>query len=210
MPSTDLLIAFLAATLVFAYMPGPAMLYAAAQTVAKGRRGGWLAALGLHIGGYAHIIAASLGLAVLFQIVPVLYMAFKFAGAAYLIWLGVKLFMARQAPVTTSPQMGASAPRKAFWESITVELLNPKAALFYVAFLPQFTDPAAAFPVWLQLFILGTMVNFLFTSADIFCILLADRVTAFLRGSRSAGRLAQRIGGGVMIGLGLNVALNRQ
>jgi threonine/homoserine/homoserine lactone efflux protein len=209
MPSLDLLIAFVVATAVFAYMPGPAMLYAAAQTVARGRRAGWLAALGIHIGGYAHVIAASLGLAVLFTVVPVLYVVLKFAGAAYLIWLGFKLFFSKDAE-PGSLKIDAKLPRKAFWESITVEVLNPKTAIFYVAFLPQFTDPSATLPVWLQLFILGTVVNVVFSSADVLCVLLADKVTSFLKSSKSAGRLFQRVGGSILIGLGLNIALSRQ
>lgn len=210
MPSIELLFAFFAAALIFAYMPGPAMLYAAAQTIARGRKAGWMAALGIHIGGYVHVIAAAAGLAMLFEVVPSLYMALKLVGAAYLIWLGLKLFLAKEAIPTSSAAVKAKAPRRAFWESITVEVLNPKTAIFYLAFLPQFTDAAAAFPVWLQLLILGTLVNILFSSADVLCVLLSDRVSAFLQGSRSVSRLAQRIGGGVLLALGVNVAISRQ
>ena len=126
----------------------------------------------------------------------------------------MKLFLSKEAIPATSLQIDAASTvrsfsGRAFRESITVEVLNPKTAIFYVAFLPQFTDPGAAFPVWLQVFILGTVVNMLFTSADLICVLLADRVTGFLRASRSASRMAQRIGGSILIALGLNVALNR-
>ncbi|WP_338608768.1 LysE family translocator [Pelagibacterium nitratireducens] len=210
MPSIEILIAFFVATFVFAYMPGPAMLYAVAQTIARGRRAGWMAALGIHIGGYAHVVAAAAGLALLFEIVPPLYIALKLIGAAYLVWLGLKLFLAKESSATSSLQVESKSPRRAFWESITVEVLNPKTAIFYVAFLPQFTDAGAGFAVWLQLLILGTIVNVLFSSADALCVLLADRVTNFLRASRSANRLAQRIGGGMLMALGINVALSRQ
>ncbi|MAN77746.1 MAG: amino acid transporter [Rhizobiales bacterium] len=210
MPSIEILIAFFAATSVFAYMPGPAMLYAAAQAIARGRRAGWMAALGIHIGGYAHVVAAAAGLAVLFEIVPPLYLALKLVGAAYLVWLGLKLFLAKETLATSNIQVEAKAPRRAFWESITVEVLNPKTAIFYVAFLPQFTDAATGFPVWMQLLILGTIVNVMFSSADVLCVLLADRVKKFLSSSRSANRLAQRTGGGILMALGINVALSRQ
>jgi len=210
MPSIEFLVAFLIATSIFAYMPGPAMLYTAAQTMARGRKAGWLAALGIHVGGYAHVAAAALGLAVLFDLVPVLYIVLKLAGAAYLIWLGIKLFLSKQ-PITTSTAIiDAKSPRRAFWESVTVEVLNPKTAVFYLAFLPQFTDPNAAFPIWVQLFVLGTVVNIVFSSADVLCVLLADKVTSFVRTSQSAGRFVQRVGGSILIALGLNVALNRQ
>ena len=89
MPKLDLLIGFLLATSVFAYMPGPSTLYATAQTLAPGKRGGLLAALGIHTGGYVHVIAATIGLAALFEVIPILYTVMKLAGAAYLVWPGV-------------------------------------------------------------------------------------------------------------------------
>lgn len=208
MPSLDVLVAFVIATAVFACMPGPAMLYAVAQTMARGKRGGWLAALGIHLGGYVHVVAASLGLAVLLTLVPALYLAVKLAGAVYLVWLGVKLFLSKQGATVITPGSEGKMPRRIFWESIVVEMLNPKTALFYVAFLPQFTDPSAAFPVWLQLFILGTVVNFVFSSADVLCVLLTGRLAVFLRASRAA-LMVRRIGGGILIALGVKVALSR-
>ncbi len=95
MPSSELLIAFLVTAAIFAFIPGPAMLYAAARTLAGGRWSGLMATLGIHIGCYAHIVAAATGLSILFHAVPVLYMAVKLVGAAYLIWLGVSMFRAR-------------------------------------------------------------------------------------------------------------------
>ena len=210
MPATDPLIAFALATAIFAYLPGPAMLYAAAQTMAGGRRAGWLAALGIHVGGYAHVVAAALGLAVLFQAVPVAYAAVKLAGAGYLVWLGVGMIRAGGSLAAPDPGSVAGAPRRAFWQSVTVEVLNPKAAIFYLAFLPQFTDPAATLPVWVQLFVLGTLVNLMFSSADVACVLLADRMASALRGSARAQRLIRRTGGAILVGLGLNLALGRQ
>lgn len=209
MPSTELLLAFFIATAVFAYMPGPALLYAAAQTMARGRRAGWLAALGLHVGGYVHVAAAALGLAVLFQAVPVLYLTLKFAGAAYLIWLGVRMFRNKDEITAPRPEIKLQSPRRAFWESVTVEALNPKTALFFLAFLPQFTDASASLPIWAQLFVLGTIVNLTFSSADVLCVILADKVTNTLKNARSAGWLAPRLGGSILVALGLNLALNR-
>ena len=209
MPPAELLLAFLAATAVFAWMPGPAMLYAAAQTMARGRRAGWMAALGIHLGGYVHVIAAAAGLAVLFAAVPVLYAVLKIAGAAYLVWLGLKLVLSRAPVAVSGLVVEPLSPRRAFWESVTVEVLNPKTALFYLAFLPQFTDPAAALPVWAQLVILGTVVNVMFSSADVGAVLLADRVTGALRASDRAARVVRRAGGTILMGLGVNLALSR-
>ncbi|MGE0624128.1 MAG: LysE family translocator [Pseudomonadales bacterium] len=210
MPELDVLAAFLLAAAVFAYMPGPAMLYATAQTIARGRRAGWMASLGIHLGGYVHVAAAALGLAALFSVVPTAYLVLKLAGAAYLIWLGSKFLFGRTGVTSLPEDLAALSPQRAFWESVTVEVLNPKTALFFVAFLPQFADPAAAFPVWVQLLLLGTVVNLLFSSADVFCVLLADRIASTLKQSRSVERLARRIGGGILVALGLNLALSRQ
>lgn len=210
MPSTDLLFAFFLAAAVFAYMPGPAMLYTTAQTIARGRRAGWMAALGIHLGGYVHVLAAAFGLAALFAVVPALYVMVKLAGGAYLIWLGVMLITARSETSTAPAAMAPKSPRRAFWESVTVEVLNPKTALFFLAFLPQFTDPAASLPIWAQLLVLGAIVNAMFSSADIVCVVLADRISAMFRTSPAIGRITRRIGGGILVALGLNHVLDRQ
>lgn len=210
MLSADWLLSFLAATLLLAYMPGPGTLYAAAQTVALGRRAGLMAALGLHIGGYLHVIAAAIGLSALFHAVPALYLLVKLLGAAYLIWLGGKMIWHASVnrkqevePVSGSQKTG----RRAFFESVFVEALNPKTALFFIAFLPQFVVPAAHIPVWLQFLLLGTFVNIAFSSADLVCVYFAGIVVDKLRQSSRTGRLLEAIGGSILFGLGANLAL---
>lgn len=210
MPSVELLLAFLAATVVFAYLPGPAMLYAAAQSIARGRRAGWLAAIGIHVGGFAHVAAAALGLAVLFEAVPILYTVFKIMGAIYLIFLGARLFLSQDRVATSVLEVDVRASKRAFWDSVAVEVLNPKSAIFYVTFLPQFTDPTASFPMWLQLLVLGTVVNVIFSSGDVVAVLLADKVSAVLKRSTAAAGIVRKIGGSILVGLGLNVALSRE
>ncbi len=209
MPSADLLLAFLAATAVFAYMPGPAMLYAAAQTVARGRRAGFMACLGIHMGGYVHVIAAAFGLAALFAAVPVLFTALKIAGAIYLVWLGLTMIRRRGEAVELDGILPARSARRAFFDSILVEVLNPKAALFYLAFLPQFVDPAAAFPLWVQFLILGTVVNAMFASADLVAVWLSARMVQRLRRSDRVQRWMRLIGGTLLVGLGARLALER-
>ncbi|KQY21001.1 LysE family translocator [Rhizobium sp. Root483D2] len=209
MPPIELLIAFIATTAVFAYIPGPAMLYAAAQTMARGRWSGLMAALGIHIGGYAHVLAAAAGLTILFHAVPALYLIVKLAGAAYLVWLGISLFRAKVEGDDALPGIEPKSGRRAFFESVTVEVLNPKTAIFFVAFLPQFVDPSAVFPVWLQLAILGAIVNLIFSSADLVCVFLAGAVMTRLRRSSGAQRLLQRAGGTMLIGLGTHLALQK-
>ncbi|MEM8773413.1 MAG: LysE family translocator [Pseudomonadota bacterium] len=206
MPSFDILLAFLISTAVFAYVPGPAILYATAQTISGGRRAGFAAALGLHMGGYLHVAAAAFGLAIVFKIVPSLFTVLKLIGAAYLIWLGVKMIRSTASNPTAANPDTYPPKSSSFWQSATVEMLNPKTALFYLAFLPQFTDPMAAFPIWLQLLILGTVVNLMFSSADIVCVVLADRLTRLARQSSKISQLMHRLGGGILIFLGLRLA----
>jgi len=208
MPSLDLLLVFAAATVVFAYMPGPALLYTAAQTIARGRRAGLMAALGVHLGGYVHVFAAALGLSVIFQLVPEAYVTLKIAGAVYLVWLGIGIIR-RRLDGGTLREPPARSARRAFVESMTVEVLNPKTAIFFLAFLPQFVDPAASLPVWLQFLILGMVVNLASSSADLVCITLAASVVRRLTASGWGERLARWTGGTLLIGLGLHLAFDR-
>ena len=205
MADTDTLIAFLLAGAIFAYMPGPALFYATAQTIARGRRGGLMAAFGIHLGGYFHVIAAALGLGFLLSQVPVAYLVIKFAGAAYLIWLGFR--MITQPVDETAHEPVASTPRRTFIQSVLVEVLNPKTALFFIAFLPQFVDPAAALPAWLQFLILGIIVNVVFSSADIVAVALAHHIVGRIKQSLRGRRIARWIGGSILAGLGLRLGL---
>lgn len=210
MPAIEILLTFAVTTALFAFIPGPAMMYAAARTLAGGRSAGLMASLGIHIGCYAHVVAAAAGLSVLFHAVPALYLAVKLAGAAYLVWLGISLFRGTGGSSAGLPHdLPRKSGRRAFAESVAVEVLNPKTAIFFLAFLPQFVDPAAALPVWAQLLILGTVVNLTFSLADIVCVLIAGRLVEAMRHSSRAQRMAQRLGGGVLVGLGVQMALQR-
>ncbi|MCF3641904.1 LysE family translocator, partial [Rhizobium sp. TRM95111] len=195
MLTTDMFIVFLATTAIFAYVPGPAMLYAAAQTMARGRTSGLMAVLGIHVGGYAHVLTAAAGLSVLFHAVPILYTAVKLAGAAYLVFLGIRLFRTGGPADEALPLAGPKSAGRAFVESVAVEVLNPKTAIFFVAFLPQFTDMSSGVPVWLQFAVLGAIVNAMFSSADLVCVLLAGAVMRRLRQSGRLQRLMRRAGG---------------
>ncbi len=208
MADTQILLAFLATAAVFAYFPGPAMLYTAAQTVARGRGAGLFAALGIHIGCYVHVVAAAVGLSALFHAVPVLYVVMKLVGAAYLIWLGLSMIRRGQLGAAM-PHPAQVSRRRAFAESIAVEVLNPKVALFFVAFLPQFVDPAGTLPVWAQILVLGTVVNMMFTSADLICVAMAGAVTERLGRSSRVQAATRRLGGGLLVGLGVHLGLQR-
>lgn len=208
MPTTETLLAFLAATALFAYMPGPALLYTAAQTVSRGRQAGFMAAAGIHMGCYVHVIAAAFGLSAVFAVVPSLYFALKVVGGLYLIFLGVQMIRTRSTdgPVPSLPSKSA---RRAFLDSVLVEVLNPKVAIFFIAFLPQFVSPDAGLPIWVQFLVLGTIVNLAFTSADIVTVLFASEVKKRLARTTRFQDLTRWIGGSLLVGLGLKLATDR-
>ncbi|AYC33730.1 LysE family translocator [Pseudomonas cavernae] len=191
---------FALATLAFACMPGPAILYMTTQTLAHGRRAGLMAALGIHLGCYVHIAAATVGLAALLQHAPFAYLAIKLAGAGYLIWLGGSMIFGRRGDSTAEP-----ARLGVLRDSIVVEILNPKTALFFLTFLPQFVHPANDAPTWMQFLILGTIVNLVFSLADLaavfFSSLLFDPASA-----KHGRRLVPMVCGSILVGLGLMLA----
>jgi threonine/homoserine/homoserine lactone efflux protein len=226
MPDSQLLIAFFASAAVFAYAPGPSTLYAAAQTIAGGRNQGLQAAFGIHLGGYFHVAIVAMGVASLFTAVPIAYTAMKVVGSVYLCVLGISMWRStatRQIDQRANPDATDSLERQANEPSVTstahtedektlsqsalVEILNPKTAIFYLAFLPQFTDPAGAWPVSVQLLILGTIVNFLFSSADLVCVFFAERIVSIMKNGKASAGVASRIAGVLLILLGVNLFL---
>ena len=151
MPHFELLLPFIIATSGFAFIPGPGMFYMSVQTMARGRRAGWSSAAAFHLGAYVHILAAAFGVTVLLQPLPFLFLALNLASAAYLIWMGVKIILEGQSRVAHAELAPRQSARQAFNDSLTVGLLNPKSALFFLAFLPQFASPEAAAPMWAQI-----------------------------------------------------------
>jgi threonine/homoserine/homoserine lactone efflux protein len=208
MASWETLLAFATLTLLVAYFPGPALLYTAAQTIAHGRKAGFMAMLGIHLGCYIHVFAAAFGLSAVFKHVPELYFAVKIAGALYLVWLGIGMIRSRLAAVD-GPVAPPKTVKRALLDSFIVEILNPKVALFFIALLPQFVDPAAAFPVWVQFLILGTIVNFAFSSADFVTVLGASVVVKTMKKTQTGFALGRWLGGSTMIGLGVKLATDK-
>jgi len=209
MAGADVLLAFALATAVFAYFPGPALLYTIAQTLARGRRGGLMAALGIHLGGYAHVLAATLGLSALFRHVPELFLVVKIAGALYLVWLGIGMLRSSD-NFATLPGAASGVPDKsvprALVDSFIVELLNPKVALFFIAFLPQFIDPKA--PFLPQMTVFGaTFITLAFINAFGYA-LVASRARGLV-GNPAAIRWFNRAGGTLLIGAGVAAAAAR-
>ena len=203
--SLEIFLLFATATATFAFMPGPAILFVVATTLSGGRRAGLRATLGVHIGGYVHVIAAVAGLAVLLEAIPLAYAALKLVGAAYLVWIGVQILLSTR-HMTQVVLPGTKAVT--FRQSVLVEALNPKAALFYLAFLPQFTAVDAVLSVPMQLLILGIIVNAVFSLADVIYVLAADGLHRRLARTPAVVRVRQ-LGGAILVGLGINLALSR-
>ncbi|KAB2703008.1 MULTISPECIES: LysE family translocator [Brucella] len=200
MLSMNLWIPFAVATLTFACMPGPAILYMTAQTLAYGRNAGLMAALGVHLGCYVHIVGATIGLASLMEHAPRVYMIIRFIGAAYLIWLGAAIFFE-----WSKKDQSTSPTSKTFRDSIVVEVLNPKTALFFLTFLPQFVQPTAEIPLWLQFLVLGMIVNLIFSTADVVVVAIASFALERLRHNK-AGWLVPKACGTILVALGASLA----
>jgi threonine/homoserine/homoserine lactone efflux protein len=175
MPDTAHLTAFLAAAVVLAAIPGPGMLYVLARTLAHGRGAGLRSTLGTAAGGLGHVVAAAVGLSALLMTSALAFSAVKYAGAAYLIWLGVRTLAGLREPVDVHESGGGPA----FRQGMLTELLNPKTALFFLTFLPQFVQPERG-PVAPQLLALGCVSVALNSSADLVVAALGGRIRTAL------------------------------
>ena len=193
---------FLAAALVLAITPGPGIFYVLARTLAGGRREGIESSLGTFFGGLFHVFAAALGVSAILAASAVAFHTVKYAGAAYLVWLGIRMIRARNAEM---PAQTAAAAQGSFRQGILTEALNPKTALFFLSFIPQFIV-AGRGHVFLQFIVLGTISVLLNTIADLVVVFMAAPLERKLKNSakfRRRQRLASGLG---MIGLGAYVA----
>lgn len=204
LPGAPALLGFLGASLATLAVPGPSVVYVVARSTTHGRRAGLYSMAGLETGAALHVVAASAGLAALLARSPALFGAVRWAGAAYLVWLGVReLRAARARPSSGHQDDGATAsPRRwrIFADGVLVDVLNPKTALFFLAFLPQFADPARG-SVAAQLAVLGAAFVALAALVDSSYALLADRMSWRLRASERARRRLGRATGGVYLAL---------
>ena len=200
-------IPFLIAALALALTPGPSMAYVVACTVAGGRPEGLASCLGTGLGGMLHVLAAALGLSLLLAQSAMAFGLVKYVGAAYLIYLGARMLMHKTTPATAGP-VSARGARRAFLEGIVVEALNVKTALFFLAFLPQFTT--AGQPLAAQLVMLGSVCVALNTLADVVAVLAAHRLLKSQAARASRARLLTRVSGLTLLGLGAWLALAKR
>jgi threonine/homoserine/homoserine lactone efflux protein len=201
---------FLAAAIVLAITPGPGIAYVVARTVAGGRAEGLASCLGTGIGGMLHVIAAALGLSLLVAQSTLAFNVVKYIGAAYLVFLGLRLLLRKDdgLPVAPVAPVAAQGARRASLEGIAVEALNVKTALFFLAFLPQFVAPAE--PLIPQLVLLGSICVALNTLVDVAAVFAADRLLESATARAARARFLNRLSGCTMIGLGAYLALARR
>ncbi|MFJ2032450.1 LysE family translocator [Streptosporangium sp. NPDC087985] len=200
MPDLTTLALFAAATLALLLVPGPAVLYIVTRSVAQGRSAGLVSVLGIHLGSLVHVAAAALGVSALLAASATAFAMVRYLGAAYLVWLGIRKLMARPDGDEAAEPLTATGTR-IFWEGFVVNVLNPKTAIFFLAFLPQFVDPAAG-PIAPQIVLLGLIWTVLGMTSDGAFALLSSAMAGRLRRSARARRRLDVTSGMVYLGLG--------
>jgi threonine/homoserine/homoserine lactone efflux protein len=196
---------FVLAALVLLIVPGPAVVYVVTRSVHQGRRAGIMSVLGIHVGTLVHIAAATAGLSALIVSSAIAFTAVKTAGAVYLVGLGLWTILSRRAEADVALG-GERALKRVFAQGIVVNVLNPKTALFFLAFLPQFVDPNAPRPA-LQVALLGLTFAVLGLVTDSIWALAAGTAGGVLRRSTRYVRVQRYVTGSVYIGLGVATAL---
>lgn len=198
---------FLTAALLLAIAPGPGMLYVLARSLAGGKREGVLSALGTFLGGMVHVFAAALGVSIILARSAVAFAAVKYVGAAYLCFLGVRMIAdARREKVSQEAlPLEFGRARNPLWQGVATEVLNPKTALFFLSFIPQFVSRGNGH-VFLQFMTLGTISVAMNTTADLIVIAMAGPLGERIRSSAVFRRRQRTVTGAIMIGLGTYLA----
>lgn len=205
MPSPETLAVFAGAVVLFAVLPGPAVIYVVTRSVGQGRLAGVVSAAGVGTGNLIHVAAATLGLSALLVSSAIAFTAVKYLGAAYLVYLGVRALVDRGG--ADQPEaVERQALGRGYRNGIVVAVLNPKTALFFLAFLPQFVDPSAGSTVT-QVAILGFLLVAITAASDTCWALLSGTVGGWLRGSVRRTRRRRLLTGGMYISLGVSAGL---
>lgn len=197
---------FIGATLALLLVPGPAVLYIVGRSIHQGRLAGLVSVLGIATAGLVHVLAAALGLSALLLTSALAFDLVKYLGALYLLYLGVKTLLAQDTPVAGSTQPPARL-RRIYAQGVVVNLLNPKIALFFFAFLPQFVNPVRSNPTW-QIVILGAIFVGLALITDSTYALVAGTLAYRLRNNTQFRKGQRWFTGLVYVGLGATTALS--
>jgi threonine/homoserine/homoserine lactone efflux protein len=207
MPTSSTIALFSLAAIALAVVPGPAVTYIVTQSVDKGRRAGLFCALGVASGGVVHVAAATVGLSALIASSATAFTVVKLVGAAYLIAVGIRRIISRDEDesVETPP----ADLRQLYVQGAIVNILNPKTALFFLAFLPQFVDPDRG-SVTLQVALLGTLFALIALASDALYALLADALAGRIRRTGAGARIRRWVTGGIFVALGISAAAARR
>ncbi|NUP02833.1 MAG: LysE family translocator [Nonomuraea sp.] len=200
MPDIGTLALFCAATLALLLVPGPAVLYIVTRSVSQGRSAGFISVLGVHVGSLVHIAAAALGISALIAASATAFTIVKYVGVAYLLWLGLRKLVRRGGDAEEVVELAVQSRRRLFWEGFVVNVLNPKTAVFFLTFLPLFTDPAAG-PVGPQILVFGAVWLVLGIVSDGTYALLSSALAGRLRRSVRVRRRLDVGSGLVYLGL---------
>src|SRR5205085_5227302 len=206
MPDIQNFFVFLAAALLVAVTPGPGIFYVAARTLAGGRTAGIASSVGVGLGGLVHVVAGAVGISALVMASAEAFTILKIAGALYLVWLRLKTWS--EARILELAEVNAAGARRAFCDGIMVEALNPKTAVFFLAFIPRFIDPAR--PVAQQFVVLGLISVFLNTVADLVVTSWAAIAHGALANRPMLITRARQASGAVMCTLGASLLFARR
>ena len=201
---------FIGAVIVLCAVPGFDLAYLLARTVTQGRRAGFVAAIGINAGAYVHVLAAVLGLSAILATSSTAFTILKWIGACYLVWIGARALLTRRAPMTvTDTQKPDVSTRRIFWEGFLCDALNPKVAIFFLAFLPQFVTKDAALGTTAQLLILGVTGNVVAICFNFVLVFCASAATSAIRKRSSWLAWINRVAGALFIGLGIRLVRER-
>ncbi|MET0334594.1 MAG: LysE family translocator [Rhizobacter sp.] len=206
LPPLPLLLAFVTASLILALTPGPAVVYILARTLSQGRRSGLASVAGVALGNLGNAVGAAVGLAALFAVSSAAFTVVKWAGAIYLIWMGVRMLRAAPTGLDTTAKVAPIEPARIFRDGFVVALLNPKTTLFFAAFLPQFMTASA--PHLPQTLALGGLFCAVAGCTDLLYVLAASLVAPRLGQLGRHARWGTRAAGASFIGLGLLTAFS--
>ena len=198
---------FALATLVLNITPGNDMLYVATRSTSQGIKAGIVSALGIAGGCIVHLLAAVVGLSAIIANSAVAFDIIKYIGAAYLIYLGIRSFVSKQNKFTINNGIEKKSLPKLFWQGVVTNMLNPKVALFFLAFLPQFIHPEKENTA-LQILLLGLWFNFSGTIVNIIVALLFGKLGNWLADKQAFIKWQNKITGLLLIGLGIKVAMS--
>ncbi len=201
MPTWETLLVFTGAAFILNISPGPSNFYILSRSISQGASAGFAAAAGMALGSLVHVVAAAVGLSAVFQYSPLAYTMLKFAGGAYLIWLGLRMLFDRSRSFEEEAAPSHLPLPAVFRQSVLVEVMNPKTALFFIAFLPQFVDPQIA-TIPTQMLVLGSIVTLTALPCDAAVAIAADRSAVLLRNNPNATRIQNWLSGTILVGLG--------